>query len=116
MQAHKLARLAKGHDKKSPATAAKIGHELDPLRDTMKGPLDALIESEALQASPFDDPTTGPQLNRAAPKKFKLRRFLKGLFRRDKSKVVRIKAADPQTGQAGVDQLGRGQWSSCWVC
>ena len=50
----------------------------------------------------------GPQLNPAAAKKFKLRRFLKNLFRRNKSKVVRIKAADPQASQAGVDQLGRG--------
>ena len=62
----------------------------------MKGPLDALIESEALEANPFDDPVAGPQLNPAAPKKFKLRRFLKNLFRRNKSKVVRVKAADPR--------------------
>ena len=101
------ARAAESQDKKSPAAvasrepgqeapAAKIGGELESLEDTMKGPLDALIESEALAAGPFDDPTAGPQLNPAAPKKFKLRRFLKNLFRRNKSKVVRIKAADPR--------------------
>ena len=42
---------AEGQDKKNPA-AAKIGGELESLEDTMKGPLDALIESEALAASP----------------------------------------------------------------
>ncbi len=62
----------------------------------MKGPLDALIESEALAANPFDDSLEGPQLNPAAPKKFKLRRFLKKLFKRNKSTVVRVKAADPR--------------------
>ena len=62
----------------------------------MKGPLDALIESEVLAAGPFDDPAAGLQLNPAVPKKFKLRRFLKNLFRRSKSKIVRVKAADPR--------------------
>ena len=88
-----------GQGKKGPgaaAKAAKIGGELESLEDTMKGPLDALIESEALVANPFDDPMAGPQLNPAAPRKFKLRRFLKNLFRRNKSKVVRVKAADPR--------------------
>ena len=80
--------------KKSPA--AKIGGELETLESTMKGPLDALIESEALAATGFDDPMGGPQLNPAAPRKFRLRRFLKNLFRRNKSKVVRVKAADPR--------------------
>lgn len=83
--------------KKSSATA-KISGELESLEDTMKGPLDALIESEALQSTGFDDPTAEMQLNPAVPKKFKLRRFLKNLFRRNKNKsnIVRIKAADPR--------------------
>ncbi len=79
--------------KKNPA--AKIGDELESLPETMKGPLDALIESEALQSSAFDDPA-GLQLNPPVSRKFTLRRFLKNLFRRDKSKTVRIKAADPR--------------------
>ena len=86
---------AEGQDTKNPA-AAKIGGELESLEHTMKGPLDALIESEALGANPFDDPAAGLQLNPAVPKKFKLRRFLKNLFRRNKSKVVRVTAADPR--------------------
>ncbi len=86
---------AEGQDKNSPA-AAKIGGELESLEDTMKGPLDALVESEALEATGFDDPTADPQLQPAVRKKFKLRRFLKNLFRRDTSKVVRIQTADPR--------------------
>jgi outer membrane protein assembly factor BamB len=78
----------------SPA-AAKIGGELDSLHDTMKGPLDSLIESEGLGGG-FDDPLGGPSLHPSAPKKFKLRRFLKNLFRRNKSKVVKVKATDPR--------------------
>ena len=41
---------AESQDKKSPA-AAKIGDELESLEDDDEGPLDALIESEALQAN-----------------------------------------------------------------
>lgn len=94
---HQASSPAESQGKKSSA-AAKIGGELESLEDTMKGPLDALIESEALQATGFDDPTAEMQLNPAVPKKFKLRRFLKNLFRRDKNKsnVVRIKAVDPR--------------------
>jgi len=75
---------------------ADVGHELDSLETTMKGPLDALIESEVLAANPLDDPSAAVDLGAARPKKFKLRRFLKNLFRRDKSKVVKIKAIDPR--------------------
>ncbi|MGA2255115.1 MAG: hypothetical protein ABSG53_10675, partial [Thermoguttaceae bacterium] len=83
-------------DKKTPA-AAKIGGELESLEDTMKGPLDALSEREALEANPFDDAgAAGLSLSPATPKKFKFRRFLKKLFRRNKSKIVRVKAADPR--------------------
>ncbi len=57
----------KSHDKKSPS-AAKIGGDLESLQDTMKGPLDALIESEALAAGGFGDPMAGPQLNLAGAK------------------------------------------------
>ena len=81
---------------KKAAVEPKIGG-LEPLASTMKGPLDALIESEALQSAPFDDPLTAGQLAPAGPKKFKLRRFLKNLFRRKKkSKTVTVKAADPR--------------------
>ncbi len=38
------------------SSVAKTGSELESLEDTMKGPLDALIESEALAASGLDDP------------------------------------------------------------
>ncbi|MGO9109386.1 MAG: PQQ-binding-like beta-propeller repeat protein [Thermoguttaceae bacterium] len=86
---------AESQGKKSPAPA-RLGGDLESLADTMRGPLDALVESEALQATEFDDPIVGPQLNPATPKKFKLRRFLKNLFKRNKSKVVRVKAADPK--------------------
>ncbi|MEI8376045.1 MAG: PQQ-binding-like beta-propeller repeat protein [Planctomycetota bacterium] len=87
-----------GSSSKKNSVTAKIGGELESLEDTMKGPLDALIESEALQSTGFDDPTAEMQLNPAVPKKFKLRRFLKNLFRRNKNKsnIVRIKAADPR--------------------
>ena len=98
---------AEGQDKKVPR--AKIGGELESLEDTMKGPLDALIESEALAAGGFDDPMAGPQLNPAAPKKFKLRRFLKNLFRREHVEGRAGQGRGPQTSQAGIDQLGRGR-------
>ena len=62
----------------------------------MKGPLDALIDSEALQATPFDDPMSASQLGPIGPKKFNYRRFFRNLFRRIKSKTVRVKAADPR--------------------
>jgi hypothetical protein len=81
---------------KSGSPGAKIGGDLDPLADTMKGPLDALIETEALSAGGFDDPLGGANLVPSARKKFKLSRFLKDLFRRNKSKTVRIKAEDPR--------------------
>jgi outer membrane protein assembly factor BamB len=73
----------------------KIGGELEPLKPTMKGPLDSLIESEMQGADGFDDPF-GAQLGATAHKKFSLRRALRKIFRRNKSKVVRIKAADPR--------------------
>ena len=50
----------------------------------MKGPLDALIESETLAAAGFDDPTARLHLYPAAAKKFKLRRFLKNLFQQQR--------------------------------
>ena len=62
----------------------------------MKGPLDSLIESEVLAAGGLDDPMGGPELNPPVSKKFKLRRFLRNLFRRKKSNTVRVKAADPK--------------------
>ena len=88
--------LPEGKKDKKTAAAAKIGGELESLEKTMKGPLDALIESETLASTGFEDPLAGSQFDPARPRKFKLRRFLKKLFRRDKSKVVRIKATDPR--------------------
>ena len=79
---------AQRQNKNGPA-AAKIGGELESLESTMKGPLDALIESEALGAATFDDPLTGPQLEPAAPKKFKLRRFLKKFFKNSSAATSR---------------------------
>ena len=76
--------------------AANAGGKLEPLEKTMKGPLDSLIEGEADQSSPFHDTTGGPSLVPAAPKKFKLRHVLRKLFRRNKSKTVKVKAADPR--------------------
>jgi len=73
---------------------AKIGAELEPLEEATKGPLDALSEREALEADPFDAAT--PQLMSFTAKKFTFRRFLRNLFRRNKSKVVRVKAANPR--------------------
>ena len=62
----------------------------------MKGPLDSLIEGEVDRSSPFQDTTGGPSLIPAAPKKFKLRHVLRKLFRRNKSRTVKVKAADPR--------------------
>ena len=84
------------------AKPAAIGDELESLESTMKGPLDSLIESEAI---PLDDPLAGPGV---APRKFNLLRFLRDLLRpwvffrrwrrcpRVKSDVVKIKATDPR--------------------
>jgi outer membrane protein assembly factor BamB len=68
--------------------AASVGGALEPL--------DSLIESEAGPSSPFDDSMDGPSLSPTAPKKFKLRYALRKLFRRNKSKTVQVKAADPR--------------------
>jgi outer membrane protein assembly factor BamB len=75
---------------------AKIGGELESLDGGMKGPLDALVESEASEANPFDDSASGPQLHTPTRRKFKLSRFIRNLFRRNKSKVVKVTAANPR--------------------
>ncbi len=85
--------VGQGKDKAAPP--AKLGGEMEPLAGKMSGPLDALIESETLQVSEFDDPLAGP-LRPAIRRKLSLRRSLRNLFKRNKSKVVRVKAADPR--------------------
>ncbi len=82
-----------------PASAAPpstVGGVLEPLEKTMKGPLDSLIESEARESSPFDASMASPSLMVSGANKFTFRRFIRRLFRRDKSKVVTVKAADPR--------------------
>ena len=46
------------------------------------------------------------QLHPTAPKKFKLRHALRRLFRRDKSKTVKVKAADPRQVKLLLDSWG----------
>jgi hypothetical protein len=75
---------------------ASAGANLEPLDKTMQGPLDSLVDSVARQAHPFEDPMDGPSLKPASAKKFKLRHLLRKLFRRDKSRTVKVKAADPR--------------------
>jgi outer membrane protein assembly factor BamB len=72
-----------------------LTENLDSL-DKKIGPLDSLIESEAADSSQFDDPMSGPALNAPVSKKFSLRRVIRNLFRRNKSKTVQVKAADPR--------------------
>jgi len=86
---------AGSHEKTDPSTAG-IGGELESLENTTKGPLDALSERESLEANPFDGTAALPQLMPTTPKKFSFRRLVRNLFRRNKSKVVRVKAADPR--------------------
>ena len=106
------AKKVKPEDK---SKAPTIGGDLDSLDSSMKGPLDSLIETEALEASPFDDPMGG-SLGPAAPKKFKLRRWIRNLFRRNKSKVVTIKATDPRKVKIVLFRLGASPLSRSSRC
>jgi outer membrane protein assembly factor BamB len=85
-------KAGKGPGAKSPG---KIGGELDSISDTMKGPLDSLIESEGLDGG-FDDSMGSAHLGPSVSRKFNLRRFVKNIFRRSRSKVVTIKTEDPR--------------------
>ncbi len=80
-------------------TTVSIAGQLGSSADAMIGPLDALIDSESTSSDPFGDPmaaTGGPDLGTPTPKKFKLSRWIKSVFRRAKSKTVRVEAADPK--------------------
>jgi outer membrane protein assembly factor BamB len=82
------------------ATAAKpagagVGEKLQPMEAKVE-PLDSLIESEAADSGQFDDPMSGPSLTSPVSKKFSLRRVIRNIFRRNKSKTVQVKAADPR--------------------
>jgi outer membrane protein assembly factor BamB len=80
-----------------PAKPATVGGSLEPLEQTMKGPLDSLIESESQESGGYDDPMAGQAIGAATTsKRFGFRRYFKNLFRRHKSKVVTVKAADPR--------------------
>ena len=72
-----------------------VGEKLEPL-DKKLGPLDSLVESEARESSQFDDPMSGPALSAPVSKKFSFRRVIRNIFRRNRSKTVQVKAADPR--------------------
>ena len=55
-----------------------------------------MVESEARESSQFDDPMSGPALSAPVSKKFSLRRVIRNIFRRNRSKTVQVKAADPR--------------------
>ena len=75
----------------APAVRSLLDEELPPINGLGAQPLDALRTSGAMEES-----TGGPLLGEAPPRRFKLRRFLKNLFRRNRSQVVRVEAADPR--------------------
>jgi outer membrane protein assembly factor BamB len=78
------------------ANPASVGENLEPMDKKSHGPLDSLIESEAKESGQFDDPISGPALSAPVSKKFSFRRVIRNIFRRNKSKTVQVKAADPR--------------------
>jgi outer membrane protein assembly factor BamB len=60
-------------------------------------PLDSLLSSELLPGEDgFSSLDGGGALSAPRPKKFSLRRFLRNLLRRKKSRTITVKAADPR--------------------
>ncbi len=77
------------------ANQSGVGENLESL-DKKLGPLDSLVESESRESSQFDDPMSGPALSAPVSRKFSFRRVVRNMFRRNRSKTVQVKAADPR--------------------
>ena len=86
---------AKSSKAAAAANQAGVGENLESL-DKKVGPLDSLVESESRETNQFDDPMSGPALSAPVSRKFSFRRVVRNMFRRNRSKTVQVKAADPR--------------------